>query len=103
VGGRGLISVSANEVPAEMARMVELAEQDDFAAARRIHRELMPLLTVNFIESNPIPVKSAMAALGLLEEVYRLPMVAPREASRAKIRQVLAELKTTDVPVGGRS
>jgi 4-hydroxy-tetrahydrodipicolinate synthase len=103
VGGRGIISVSANEVPAEMSRMVELAERGDFEGARRIHRELLPLLSVNFIESNPIPVKSAMAALGLLEEVYRLPMVPPREASRAKIRQVLAELKTADVTVGPRS
>ena len=103
VGGRGVISVSANEVPAEMARMVERAEQGDFEGARRIHRALMPLLLVNFIESNPIPVKSAMAALGLLEEVYRLPMVPPREASRAKIRQVLAEMKTADMLVGGRS
>jgi 4-hydroxy-tetrahydrodipicolinate synthase len=103
VGGRGVISVSGNEVPAEMARIVELAERGDFEAARRIHRELLPLLSVNFIESNPIPVKSAMAALGLLEEVYRLPMVPPREASRARIRQVLAELKTADVMVGPRS
>ena len=103
VGGRGLISVSSNEVPGEMSRLVELAEQNDFAAARKIHRELMPLLSVNFIEANPIPVKSAMAALGLLEEVYRLPMVPPREASRERIRQVLADLKTSDVLVGGRS
>jgi 4-hydroxy-tetrahydrodipicolinate synthase len=103
VGGRGVISVSSNEVPAEMSRIVELAERDDFEAARRIHRELLPLLTVNFIEANPIPVKSAMAALGLLDEVYRLPMVPPREASRARIRQVLAELKTADVTVGPRT
>ena len=89
VGGHGMISVSANEVPAEMARMVECAERNDFAAARQIHAQLLPLLLVNFIEANPIPVKSAMAALGLLDEVYRLPMVAPREASRARIRQVL--------------
>jgi 4-hydroxy-tetrahydrodipicolinate synthase len=89
VGGRGIVSVASNEVPAEMSRMVEQAEANDFAAARRIHAELMPLLTVNFIESNPIPVKSAMAMMGLLEEVYRLPMVPPRDASRAKIRQVL--------------
>jgi 4-hydroxy-tetrahydrodipicolinate synthase len=94
VGGHGLISVAANEVPSEMSRMIERAEQNDFAAARRIHAELLPLMTVNFIESNPIPVKSAMAALGLLEEVYRLPMVPPRDVSRAKIRQVLADLKT---------
>jgi 4-hydroxy-tetrahydrodipicolinate synthase len=103
VGGRGLISVAANEVPGEMARMIELAEQDDFAGARRLHQQLLPLMLVNFIESNPIPVKSAMAALGLLEEVYRLPMVPPREPSRAKIRQVLGELKTDAALVGGRS
>ena len=103
VGGHGLISVSANEVPAEMARMVECAERNDFAAARQIHAQLLPLLLVNFIEANPIPVKSAMAALGLLEEVYRLPMVAPREASRARIRQVLGELKTDAALVGVRS
>jgi 4-hydroxy-tetrahydrodipicolinate synthase len=103
VGGHGLISVSANEVPGEMARMVECAERNDFAAARQIHAQLLPLLLVNFIEANPIPVKSAMAALGLLDEVYRLPMVAPREASRARIRQVLAELKTDAALVGVRS
>ena len=103
VGGRGLISVAGNEVPGEMSRMVEQAERNDFAAARQIHDQLLPLMMVNFIESNPIPVKSAMAALGLLEEVYRLPMVPPREASRAKIRQVLGELKTEAALVGGRS
>jgi 4-hydroxy-tetrahydrodipicolinate synthase len=102
VGGHGIISVSANEVPAEMARMVECAERNDFAAARRIHAELLPLLQVNFIESNPIPVKSAMAALGLLEEVFRLPMVPPREASRTRIREVLEALKPA-AAVGGRS
>ena len=93
VGGHGIISVAGNEVPGEMAKMVECAEKNDFAAARRIHAHLLPLLLVNFIESNPIPVKSAMAAMGLLEEVYRLPMVPPREASRATIRQVLESLK----------
>ena len=93
VGGHGVISVAGNEVPAEMAKMVECAERNDFAAARRIHAELLPLMLVNFIESNPIPVKSAMAAMGLLEETYRLPMVPPREAARAKIRQVISALK----------
>ena len=106
VGGHGIISVAGNEVPAEMARMVEHAERNDFAAARRIHAEILPLMLVNFIESNPIPVKCAMAAMGLLEEVFRLPMVPPREASRAKIQQVLAALKTDGamaVASGGRS
>jgi 4-hydroxy-tetrahydrodipicolinate synthase len=83
-----------------MARMVEHAEHNDFAAARRIHAEILPLMLVNFIESNPIPVKCAMAAMGLLEEVFRLPMVPPRDASRAKINQVLAGLKTDAAMAG---
>jgi 4-hydroxy-tetrahydrodipicolinate synthase len=93
VGGRGVISVASNEVPSEMSKMVEHAEREDFRAARVLHRRLLPLLLLNFIESNPIPVKSAMAAMGLLEENYRLPMVPPREPSRARIRQVLADLE----------
>jgi len=91
-GGHGIISVASNEVPQEMVRMVEHAARNDFAAARRIHLSLLPLMTVNFIESNPIPVKSALAALGLIEEVYRLPMVPPRPASREKIVAVLESL-----------
>ena len=89
VGGHGIVSVASNEVPSEMARMVEAAERNDFAAARRLHAALFPLMMINFVESNPIPVKSAMAAMGLLEEVYRLPMVPPRDSSRARILEVL--------------
>ena len=91
VGGRGVISVASNEVPRDMAQMVESAERGDFAAARNIHAALLPLMLINFVESNPIPVKAAMAAMGLLDEVYRLPMVPPRHESRAKILAVLAE------------
>ena len=90
VGGHGIISVIANEAPADMARMVELAERNDFASARQIHARLMPLMSANFVESNPIPVKAAMAAMGLLDEVYRLPMVPPTEGSRRRIAQALA-------------
>ena len=92
VGGHGIISVASNEVPAEMSRMVEAAEANDFAAAREIHRRLLPLMQINFVESSPIPVKSAMAAMGLLQEVYRLPMVPPRAASRERILAVLRDL-----------
>jgi 4-hydroxy-tetrahydrodipicolinate synthase len=95
VGGRGIISVASNEVPADVSRMVEHAERGDFAAARREHARLLPLMQVNFIESSPIPVKSAMAAMGLLEEVFRLPMVPPRPASREKILAVLSSLHLT--------
>jgi 4-hydroxy-tetrahydrodipicolinate synthase len=92
IGGRGIVSVAANEVPAEMAKMVELAEAGDFAGARRLHHELLPLMQVNFIESSPIPVKSAMAMMGLVEEVYRLPLVPPSASSRQRIAHVLREL-----------
>ncbi len=95
VGGRGIISVASNEVPAEMAGMVEAAERGDYAAARGVHNQLQPLLMINFIESNPIPVKSAMASMGLLEEIFRLPMVPPRPESKAKILATLQALKLT--------
>ena len=93
IGGRGIISVASNEAPAEMVQIVELAEQGDFAAARKLHTWLLPLAQVNFIEANPIPVKAAMAAMGLIEEVYRLPLVPPSAASREKIMRVLQDLK----------
>ena len=92
VGGRGVISVASNEVPREMSQMVEAAERGDFAAARKLHAALLPLMLINFVESNPIPVKAAMAAMGLLDEVFRLPMVPPRAESRAKIVAVLNEM-----------
>ena len=93
IGGRGIISVVSNEIPAEMARMVEAAERGDFAAARAIHRRILPLMQVNFVESNPVPVKAAMAAMGLLEEVYRLPMCSPKAESKEKILKVLKSLE----------
>jgi len=101
IGARGLISVASNEVPEEMARLVEAAERNDFAAARVIHARLLPLLLVNFAESNPIPVKAAMAQMGLLEETYRLPMVPPRGETREKLRRVLASLSL--VPAAARA
>lgn len=92
IGGRGIISVASNEIPAEMSQMVEAAENGDFALARRLHQKLLSLLLVNFIESSPGPVKFAMAAMGLLEEVYRLPMVPIKDASKEKVLGVLREL-----------
>jgi 4-hydroxy-tetrahydrodipicolinate synthase len=92
VGGRGVISVASNVVPDRMAKMVNAALAGDFAAARAEHTALLNFMNVNFVESNPIPVKAAMAMLGLCEEVYRLPMVPPSDASRAKVRQALVEL-----------
>jgi 4-hydroxy-tetrahydrodipicolinate synthase len=93
VGGRGVVSVASNEIPREMVQMTEAAEGNDFAAARAIHTRIMPLMQINFVESNPVPVKAAMAAMGLLEEVYRLPVTSPRAESREKILAVLNDLK----------
>lgn len=92
IGGRGIISVASNEIPAEMSRLVELAESGDFAGARALHQRILPLMQINFVESNPIPVKSAMASMGLLDEVYRLPMVPPAPASKKRIEGVLQSL-----------
>jgi 4-hydroxy-tetrahydrodipicolinate synthase len=91
IGGRGIVSVASNEVPAEMVQMVEAAERGDFATARRWHEKLLPVMQVNFVESNPGPVKFAMAAMGLCELSYRLPMVPPRPAAQEKILGVLRE------------
>jgi len=92
VGGRGVISVVSNQIPKEMSQMVEAAERNDFAAARAIHNRIIGLMQINFIESNPGPVKYAMAAMGLLEETYRLPIVSPKPESKTKIDAVLKEL-----------
>jgi 4-hydroxy-tetrahydrodipicolinate synthase len=92
IGGRGIISVVSNEIPAEMVQMVVAAERGDFAAARVVHKRILPLMQVNFVEANPVPVKAAMAAMGLIEEVYRLPMCSPRPESKEKILNVLRGL-----------
>ena len=92
VGGRGVISVVSNQIPKEMSQMVELAAKNDFAAARAIHNRIVGLMQINFIESNPGPVKFGMAAMGLLEEAFRLPIVSPKPESKAKIEAVLKEL-----------
>jgi 4-hydroxy-tetrahydrodipicolinate synthase len=92
LGGRGVISVVSNEIPAEMSQLTRLALQGDSAGARAIHRRYHPLMEINFVESNPIPVKAAMAEMGLLEPVWRLPLVPPKAENQARIRAVLESL-----------
>jgi 4-hydroxy-tetrahydrodipicolinate synthase len=92
LGGRGVISVVSNEIPAEMSQLTRLALRGDFEGAREIHRRYHPLMEVNFVESNPIPVKAALAEMGLLEPVWRLPLVAPKAENQVRIRAVLASL-----------
>jgi len=89
LGGRGVISVVSNEIPSEMTQLTHLCAANDFQAAREIHRRYFALMEANFVESNPIPVKAAMALMGLLEPFWRLPLVAPKAENLAKIRAVL--------------
>jgi 4-hydroxy-tetrahydrodipicolinate synthase len=89
LGGRGIISVVSNEIPGEMTKLAQLAMAGDFPGARAMQRAWLPLMDVNFVESNPIPVKAAMAMMGLCEPVYRLPMTPPSAQNHAKIEAVL--------------
>jgi len=92
LGGEGVISVAANQVPAEMRDLAAACARGDFAEGRRIHYRLLRLMNVNFLESNPIPVKASLAMMGLCEESFRLPMCPPTEATREALRGALKEL-----------
>jgi 4-hydroxy-tetrahydrodipicolinate synthase len=92
LGGRGVISVVSNEIPEEMTDLIGLCLKGDFAGAREFQRRYQALMEVNFVESNPVPVKAAMAEMGLLEAVWRLPLVAPKAENQERIRNVLASL-----------
>jgi len=98
LGGRGVISVAANEIPAEMTELCRFGLRGELDKARMIHRQLLPLMEINFVESNPIPVKAAMALMGLLEPVWRLPMVAPRAENLFRIQGVLESLRLVERP-----
>ncbi|MBI3207711.1 MAG: 4-hydroxy-tetrahydrodipicolinate synthase [Candidatus Solibacter usitatus] len=92
LGGKGLISVVSNQIPGGMTQLTQLCLQGDFAGARALQRKYLPLMEVNFVESNPGPVKAAMARMGLLQPVWRLPMCPPSPSSMSKIDAVLADL-----------
>ena len=96
LGGRGLISVASNEIPAEMTRLVQAALSGDFAEARRLHYRYLALMDINFVESNPIPVKAALAEMGLLQPSWRLPLVPPKPENLARIRAVLESLNLVE-------
>jgi len=92
LGGHGVVSVVSNEIPREFTQLIARALQNDFAGARQLQRQYLSLMEVNFVESNPIPVKAAMALMGLLEPVWRLPLCPPNAANLAKIEKVLETL-----------
>ena len=90
LGGRGLISVVSNEIPGETTQLIQACLRNDFETARLLQARYLPLMNVNFVESNPIPVKAAMGLMGLLDPVYRLPMCPPSPANLTRIEKVLA-------------
>ncbi|MEJ2244704.1 MAG: 4-hydroxy-tetrahydrodipicolinate synthase [Acidobacteriota bacterium] len=92
LGGHGIISVASNEVPGMMSKFAADCLEGRWEDARRWNRKLYPLMKVNFVESNPIPVKAALAMMGRIEEVYRLPLVSISEGGRSKVVSVLSEL-----------
>jgi len=92
LGGRGVISVASNVIPAEISRMTEAALASDWTAARRLHRKYLPLVQALFIESNPMPVKCMLSVTGRIEESYRLPMVKVKPETRARLERLAAEL-----------
>jgi len=96
LGGRGVISVASNEIPAEMAQLCRHGLRGEFDEARKIHRRYLSLMEVNFIESNPIPVKAVLGLMGLLEPVWRLPLVPPKAENLERIQSVLESLRLTE-------
>ena len=92
MGGDGCISVLSNEIPMEFARMIHAALDGNWGLARQIHYRNFALMRANFIETNPVPVKAAMAMMGLVEETYRLPLVPLQSANREKLRIILQDL-----------
>ena len=93
LGGAGLISVASNEAPKQMTALTRAAIANDWDEARRLNRELYALMKVNFVETSPGPVKAALAMMGKIKDVYRLPMVPVSDATKEKLRAVLVDLK----------
>jgi 4-hydroxy-tetrahydrodipicolinate synthase len=92
LGGHGVVSVVSNEIPREFTALIDRTLRNDFAGSRELQRQYLPLMEVNFVESNPIPVKAAMALMGLLEPVWRLPLCPPSPPNLAKIEKVVEAL-----------
>jgi 4-hydroxy-tetrahydrodipicolinate synthase len=88
LGGQGIISVASNLIPAEVSKMTQAALDEDWTAARKLHRKYLPLMQALFFESNPMPAKCVLAMMGRIEESYRLPMVAVKPETRSKLEHV---------------
>jgi 4-hydroxy-tetrahydrodipicolinate synthase len=102
LGGRGVISVVSNQIPGEMTKLTQAAMAGDLATARAMQRQWLPLMEINFVESNPIPVKASMAMMGLCEPVYRLPMCPPQPQNQAKMEAVMKQVGLLAGALAGR-
>lgn len=91
LGGVGVVSVASNEIPHEMAALTRAALSNDWASARSLNRKYLALMQANFIESSPLPVKAALAMMGKIEEVYRLPLVPMRRDTRSRLQKIITE------------
>lgn len=93
LGGKGVISVASNIIPREMHDLTELALKGDFEKAKALHYRLLPLFKGIFIETNPIPIKAALAMKGMIKESYRLPMCGMKPENKERLRKILEDLK----------
>jgi 4-hydroxy-tetrahydrodipicolinate synthase len=91
-GGEGVVSVCANQIPREMHELTAACAKGDFVAARKLHLRLLNLMNLNFVESNPVPVKSSLAMLGLCEDVFRSPLAPAAAKTRELLKAALTEL-----------
>jgi len=103
LGGVGIVSVASNEIPHEMAAMTRAALNNDWAAARTLHRKYLPLMQANFIESSPLPVKAVLAMMGKIEENYRLPLLPMRRDTRSKLQKIATDAGLIAKPAAAAS
>jgi 4-hydroxy-tetrahydrodipicolinate synthase len=95
LGADGVISVISNQIPKEFSHMVELARKGEFAAALKLHYRYLELMNINFVESNPIPLKYALSKMGRVQEIYRLPLTPLTDGNKVKVDSILAKLGLT--------
>ncbi|HSY90453.1 MAG TPA: 4-hydroxy-tetrahydrodipicolinate synthase, partial [Candidatus Binatus sp.] len=100
LGGVGVVSVAANEIPHEMASLTRAALANDWTTARTIHRKYLPLMQANFIESSPLPVKAVLTMMGKIEEVYRLPLLPMRRDTRSRLQKIATDVGLIAKPAG---
>ena len=93
LGGKGVISVASNIIPKEMHELTRYALNGNFDKAKELHYKLLPLFKGIFIETNPIPIKAALAMKGMIEEAYRLPMCEMKAENKERLKKILMDLK----------